>query len=192
MSTGLWVRDSSGISRKAKKLYVRDSSGTVRKLKSLWARDPAGVNRKIFSGAVIWTGCLESEYTLSFTGYYTGGGGYYDYYVTTVIDIENLEMKAGETINFAVSTNILRNDSVYEELHLTVEINGATVATINNPSSSYSQNYVIPEDEVINTISLNLRLVTFPGKETYGRVKATVNSAEYGSFLLNNSGTSDQ
>lgn len=177
MSAELWARDASGVNRKFRELWAQDGTGVNRKLKGLWA-NVDGVNRKIFSGAVTWTYSLDGGGQLGIdfgnsTTYSAFGKSGHSCTATYVFSAP-ITVKAGQTISLKAKSEIGANSAG-------VDLNNKSSEPIFTGQSGL-HTYTAPNDIVVSNV------------ECYASgfsIAVTIQS-DSGSFLLNNSGTSDQ
>lgn len=196
--TETWA-NVDGTNRKMSKLFAAQG-GVNRKLKSLWAGDAGGVARKIFSGAVTWTWAITKEYDWadvwvdsysSNVGLsnisHTASGGSVEYTFSSPILV-----RAGQKIAASVIVGGNENSTNKQAY---VSINGTDALSMSDmdmPGGECTKAYTLSEDTAVNTIKITMRFQTTHYNESAGMaVRVSMDSAGYGQFVLDSSGTSE-
>lgn len=191
----LWEKSQDGVNRKLREKWAKDPNNVKRKLRELWAKDNNGVNRKIFSGGIHWNYSIVPETPA-------------DWIVCRATDTHTFEGKMNQ-----YSSDIVNIEYDFDSI-FTLPANSAITVQLNFPDcvhdwvfnlavngdSAYSwqlfnyiavnNSYTINLQSAVKVSNIKMSAILNTGGYISPLAYAivTLNSAEYGSFLLNNSG----
>ncbi len=192
-----------GASRKVKKLYA-NVNGVTREVKSLWA-NVGGVTRKVYSGAVMWTYTVNVDKTFSEDFYDMEFGPTKEETASTFVDeIGKIGGRIDETVEYTFTEPIRINqlsikyieyysgDEDWAQGNVYIRKHGDSYKLLDRSGIYYSNRSPVSYSDLGFVDSIRVYSYFDCRKRDNPRGGSAVVVKINNSFLLNNSGTSDQ